>query len=216
MNIGWEEQRAQNKQIVEDYVNTVPDVSHAHLARKYGLSRERIRQILNKAGVNRANGLAPKSRIYQTPETLRTIADRYAAGEGLAKIAKEFGVDKNTIKYWAQKQGISLLPDNRKGRVSRIIHDSGLQPHLDALSLSRSARVGFAAKILLGSKCIRCGFSDYRALQIDHVNGGGVQDIKTRGTVASAYDIVRGKNLEHYQLLCANCNWIKKYENKEN
>src|SRR5690606_22318669 len=26
---------------------------------------------------------------------------------------------------------------------------------------------------LLGGKCVKCGFSDIRALQIDHVNGGG-------------------------------------------
>src|SRR5208337_653991 len=31
---------------------------------------------------------------------------------------------------------------------------------------------------LLGNKCVRCGFSDPRALQIDHINGGGCKEIK--------------------------------------
>jgi hypothetical protein len=30
----------------------------------------------------------------------------------------------------------------------------------------------------LGGKCIKCGFSDERALQIDHTNGGGSKDVR--------------------------------------
>jgi len=30
----------------------------------------------------------------------------------------------------------------------------------------------------MGGKCIRCGFDDWRALQIDHINGGGTNDNK--------------------------------------
>ena len=33
----------------------------------------------------------------------------------------------------------------------------------------------------LGSKCSRCGFNDERALQIDHIHGGGVQESKRIG-----------------------------------
>lgn len=69
---------------------------------------------------------------------------------------------------------------------------------------------------LLGDKCVRCGFMDIRALQIDHVNGGGLKE--KRGTPKSYYMLVL-KSIERgeqkYQLLCANCNWIKAYENHE-
>src|SRR5208282_113856 len=66
---------------------------------------------------------------------------------------------------------------------------------------------------LLGGRCKRCGFSDYRALQIDHVYGGGSNDtdIKT----SNFYKIVVQNIGKKYQLLCANCNWIKRCENKE-
>ena len=76
---------------------------------------------------------------------------------------------------------------------------------------------------ILGGKCQRCGFSDPRALQIDHVHGGGAalrkknkSQHKARGTTFLVYQLWKaGKSLEDYQLLCANCNWIKRVENGE-
>ena len=69
----------------------------------------------------------------------------------------------------------------------------------------------------MGGKCIKCGFDDYRALQIDHINGRGCRERKESG-YSSNYqvlkDILNGKT-EKYQLLCANCNWIKRWENNE-
>lgn len=35
---------------------------------------------------------------------------------------------------------------------------------------------------ILGDSCVRCGFSDKRALQVDHINGGGLQERKDRGS----------------------------------
>lgn len=66
---------------------------------------------------------------------------------------------------------------------------------------------------MLGGKCVACGFSDERALQIDHVKGGGSQDIKLNGGGRSHYLRVLdsiAKSERKYQLLCANCNWIKR------
>lgn len=67
----------------------------------------------------------------------------------------------------------------------------------------------------LGGRCCRCGFDDRRALQIDHVNGGGLHDRRTRGQHAPVRDILKDRNLGDYQLLCANCNWIKRAERQE-
>lgn len=69
---------------------------------------------------------------------------------------------------------------------------------------------------LLGNRCCRCGFSDVRALQIDHVNGGGTRDrARLKGAIAYYIHIERNLNSGLYQLLCANCNWIKRVENGE-
>ena len=70
------------------------------------------------------------------------------------------------------------------------------------------------ALVILGNKCSRCGEEDIRVLQFDHINGGGSKDRKNRGNLAVTYDILRGIT-EPYQILCANCNCIKRHENKE-
>jgi len=74
---------------------------------------------------------------------------------------------------------------------------------------------------LLGNKCIKCGIDDYRVLQIDHINGGGTKeydDVKT-GTKKANYNRFLIKKIldgsAEYQILCSNCNWIKRHENQE-
>ena len=69
----------------------------------------------------------------------------------------------------------------------------------------------------MGGKCIKCGFSDYRAIQIDHMNGDGKIErhlLRRKDyyeTVLASYL----KEENRYQLLCCNCNWIKRVENGE-
>lgn len=67
---------------------------------------------------------------------------------------------------------------------------------------------------LLGNKCNNCGFSDKRAFQIDHIHGGGRQQRKGMSTESFLKYVL--KHPEEFQLLCANCNQIKRIENKEN
>jgi hypothetical protein len=66
----------------------------------------------------------------------------------------------------------------------------------------------------LGDKCVICGFTDSRALQIDHINGGGCQESRKHKEMWLYKQIIDG-NTTNYQLLCANCNWIKRHERKE-
>lgn len=64
-------------------------------------------------------------------------------------------------------------------------------------------------------ECFKCGFDDVRALQIDHVNGGGSADYrKFRNNRPKYYRSMLG-HLEDFQILCANCNTIKVIENRE-
>ncbi len=74
----------------------------------------------------------------------------------------------------------------------------------------RSIRISVLQK--LGGKCVRCGFSDFRALQIDHVNGGGSKELQEIGAWGVYKKIMNG-DIDGYQILCANCNWIKRDEN---
>ena len=70
---------------------------------------------------------------------------------------------------------------------------------------------------LLGKVCGRCGFEDMRALQIDHVNGGGSKENKSLiGVTKYTYILKKvADGSTDYQILCANCNWIKRCENGE-
>ena len=72
---------------------------------------------------------------------------------------------------------------------------------------------------LYGRKCVRCGFSDMRALQLDHVkDDGNLNRIRKRDgkrvtkTQPAWYDAMKSYRPEKYQILCANCNWIKRHE----
>jgi len=73
----------------------------------------------------------------------------------------------------------------------------------------------------LGNKCKHCRISDLRVLQIDHIDGGGHKEIKSFNSGGFLHYYYRqliqdrDKFLKKYQLLCANCNWIKRVENGE-
>ena len=70
--------------------------------------------------------------------------------------------------------------------------------------------------MLLGGACSKCGMDDLRCLQIDHVNGGGCHDRQVNTYKASSMARAwHGAMAGKYQVLCANCNWIKRFENDE-
>jgi len=85
---------------------------------------------------------------------------------------------------------------------------------------SRHSSSKLHAKVIdyLGGKCVRCEFTDKRALQIDHIFGGGTKEINSGGGAYYKYlkDIlVNTKAREKFQVLCANHNAIKRSENHE-
>ena len=67
----------------------------------------------------------------------------------------------------------------------------------------------------LGGKCTKCGYSDIRALQIDHVYGGGTRELYQLGRRKMYQKVIDEAESGNYQVLCCNCNWIKRKENKE-
>lgn len=75
---------------------------------------------------------------------------------------------------------------------------------------------GWRKKVLdyLGGSCVKCGYSEnYNALQIDHIEAGrGRVD---RARLIDFYKRVLEDEGKEYQLLCANCNAIKRIENRE-
>ena len=63
-------------------------------------------------------------------------------------------------------------------------------------------------------KCRYCGFSDIRALSIDHIKGGGNKHIRQ---VRNFYSWLTKNNYpDGFQVLCMNCQWIKRSQHNEN
>jgi hypothetical protein len=70
-----------------------------------------------------------------------------------------------------------------------------------------------------GNKCSwpGCDWNDPRALQIDHVHGGGSAEQKAmKRCTVKLYKKVLGDTTGMYQLLCANHNMIRRYEEQQN
>lgn len=127
-------------------------------------------------------------------------------------------------KEWYQKNkeyALDWVRTYRKDNPEKV--KASLKKYKDANSdtLRRkgreySSRIRSTIFDILGNSCTRCGFSDVRALQIDHINGGG--NIELRSIAGHKYKFILEKILNgstEYQTLCANCNWIKRIENNE-
>ncbi len=61
-------------------------------------------------------------------------------------------------------------------------------------------------------KCAKCGFDNPKALSVDHINGKGNEHRKTLGGVNIIKWIVKNNFPEDFQILCMNCQFIKRHE----
>ena len=106
----------------------------------------------------------------------------------------------------------------KKNREEQLIKSRNMSPEKRAKRRARQRGMRLAVIEYLGKTCVYCGFTDIRALQLDHVKGSGKLDFKKHKSPDSLYryyfnnlDMAK----ENLQVLCANCNWIKKYEKGE-
>jgi hypothetical protein len=143
----------------------------------------------------------------------------------------------NAKKIWYYKNRAKAADYNRKYRAANLEHireqnreykrknrEKGaeyqrvqyernpLQFRLRRVKYNEERRAKLFA-ILGGAKCAVCGFLDVRALQIDHIKGKGLQDARrfsSRDSLSSYYLNHPEEAKEKLQVLCANCNWIKR------
>jgi len=66
---------------------------------------------------------------------------------------------------------------------------------------------------------MHCGMEDVRVLQVDHINAGGQEDRRKLGGYIPMLKHIMELPIEEakakYQVLCANCNIIKRFESAE-
>jgi hypothetical protein len=69
---------------------------------------------------------------------------------------------------------------------------------------------------LLGGKCTRCGITDKRVLQVNHMNGGGCKEFKKIGALVLYNQILKGKRAtDDLEVRCSNCNIIYRWRNQD-
>jgi hypothetical protein len=91
-----------------------------------------------------------------------------------------------------------------------------INPTFESVSTKKQRELRQKILAKYGAICIRCGFSDPRALHIDHVHGNGNIELRQGyGGGLSYYYRVLKDDTGRYQLLCANCNAIKRHTDKE-
>ena len=65
------------------------------------------------------------------------------------------------------------------------------------------------------TECVKCGYSDMRALSINHIQSNGAEHRKQIGR-GSLYQWLLNHYLpDGFQTLCMNCQWIKRCEKEE-
>ena len=153
-------------------------------------------------------------------EQLRNASKRWRKNHPERVRARQKKWDKNHPEYKRNytKKWRKENPEKYKNQPSMSLEKRRI--------VARNFRKNLRIKIiqLLGGRCsnpnclVPNGCSDWRCLQIDHVNGGGCKEIKSFKTYWGYchYVLTQIKSgSKDYQLLCANCNWIKRYENEE-
>lgn len=75
----------------------------AAIADVYGISRERVRQVLKRAG-------EPPVRPKWSASEIQRLLALYAAGASMAQCARELGRGEGGVSYQLHKQGVAVRP----------------------------------------------------------------------------------------------------------
>jgi len=152
--------------------------------------------------------------------TLEELAHRFGVSVEVMALAMS-PVDSRNIDKINRNKTMEALRKSRFSytKIAKIYYMTIPGVYLALNPSKSSSGIRKKAVEVLGGKCVRCGFTDIRALQIDHVNGGGQKEHRSIGSMAVYRKIIQkhsmGENIKDYQVLCANCNWIKRWENGE-
>jgi hypothetical protein len=121
------------------------------------------------------------------------------------------------IDKFIDEQGSEWV-DTNAGMYS-IPHEDGKKLHCYKVNADvvtgdgkngRAAVTIASAFMALGGKCSCCGEEDWNTLEIDHINGDGAKERKSRSKEAIAKTsmlagIIKNGAQGRYQLLCGNC-----------
>ena len=143
-------------------------------------------------------------RPFHTPATITKYCSKAC-----------YGISQRKPPHLKRKKGDYYL-ENRERIIAR--ESAHRRAHIaEKRDYNRTYQQKLRQKVIsfLGGRCKICGFSDSRALQIDHVHGGGNKELRSGLSYYTHSRNVMSDTTGKYQLLCANCNWIKKHVQEE-
>ena len=124
--------------------------------------------------------------------------------------------NRDTVNERARKRA-QANPElhNERSKQSRLKHREDHKEKNNERNRVDLARWKSLAIAALGGVCVRCGYNaDIRALQIDHINSDGRDErAEMRDNQRKLYRLISELGSQgRYQVLCANCNQIKRME----
>lgn len=140
--------------------------------------------------------------------------------------SKEFVAQKRAAKYCtmscAAKARIPLTIARNKARrkyapVEGLSKCQASYRGRNGVDRLRDVKKRHNLLLALGGKCVKCGYgADLRGLVLDHIHGDGYEDRKKLGAKIFRYYVNNlNEAAQKLQVLCATCNQIKSFENKE-
>lgn len=124
--------------------------------------------------------------------------------------------DAAYMREWREKNRLRAREISRAGSAKYVAQNPATRRKS---ARDHNARRRSELMAFFGGACVRCGFSDSRALHLDHIHGNGNQ-IRAKGGhgLHEKWKMTRDNPNEArsvFQLLCANCNNIKRFEDYE-
>lgn len=148
-----------------------------------------------------------KYRVIYPAEMIEKIRSLYGIGYTVDEVAVAIGSTHKIVTRVMKRHGIVARNRAWRPRLPTGSHTSNRDWY-------RQRRLETVTA--MGGKCVRCAFDNPRALQIDHIKGGGnTERMKGQSNSVAFYKRAIEQNGVNYQLLCANCNAIKRWENNE-
>lgn len=199
------------------YMTTATD---GEAARKLGLPR------VTFSSWRAARGLPAKRPKLLTDEEARRRAWAYQESDDDAHAAKLLGIPLSTYSRWRKSTG-------RRAKRPRGGKARGWPTHAQAASrkdregayakrhreLARRSRRRLRLEVFTaygGERCAFCEEADPRVLSIDHIAGDGGKRRREQGTGTRFYRWLKRNDFPAgYQVLCANCQSIKRIANNE-
>lgn len=157
----------------------------------------------------------------ETIKRQKAIRIMHKEGKTYAEISTMYGISFQRVQQIATNQDYKIRPKStKKNKVPKYTKRKGIiwdRAYKNNYLTEKHRENRKQAMNVLGGVCRRCGMDDERCLQIDHINGGGRKEIMAMSAY-TRYMWIRNNSEEakrKYQVLCANCNWIKRHENNE-